>query len=38
MANVIVSELAKVVGTPVDRLLNQMKEAGAASRPSRCCL
>jgi len=28
MANVIVSELAKVVGTPVDRLLNQMKEAG----------
>ena len=28
MANVIVSELANVVGTPVDRLLNQMKEAG----------
>ena len=28
MANVIVSELANIVGTPVDRLLNQMKEAG----------
>ena len=28
MANVIVSELANVVGTSVDRLLNQMKEAG----------
>ena len=28
MADVIVSELAKVVGTSVDRLLKQMKEAG----------
>jgi len=28
MADVIVSELAKVVGTSVDRLLGQMKEAG----------
>lgn len=28
MAEVTVSELAKVVGTPVDRLLSQMQEAG----------
>jgi translation initiation factor IF-2 len=28
MAEVTVSQLAKVVGTPVDRLLTQMKEAG----------
>ena len=28
MAEVTVSQLAKTVGTPVDRLLGQMKQAG----------
>ena len=34
MAEVTVSELAKVVGTSVDRLLDQMKEAGLSHTKS----
>ena len=34
MAEVTVSQLAEMVGTPVDRLLGQMKEAGLKHKSS----